>query len=62
VLSTKVFNRIKDDLTIWESESINSLANDGQLTAYKHDGFWQPMDTLREKIYLEKLWNNGEAR
>jgi glucose-1-phosphate cytidylyltransferase len=38
-----------------------ALANEGQLMAYEHDGFWQPMDTLRDKIYLEKLWNEGKA-
>jgi len=45
----------------WESYPMNKLASDGQLMAFEHDGFWQPMDTLREKYLLEKYWESGEA-
>ena len=45
--------------TIWEQEPLEQLAEDGDLVAYRHDGFWQPMDTLRDKLYLEELWQDG---
>jgi len=61
VLSPKVFDRIKDDSTVWEQEPLKSLAKDNQLMAYKHSGFWQPMDTLRDKIYLENLLESKKA-
>ena len=61
VLSKDVMDLIKDDETLWEKEPLEALAKDGQLAAFKHDGFWQPMDTLREKIYLEELWRSKEA-
>lgn len=61
VLSNEVLNLIKDDSTIWEREPLESLANDGQLAAFSHSGFWQPMDTLRDKIHLEELWASGHA-
>jgi len=61
VLSPKVIERIADDSSIWEGEALSGLAKDGQLSAFKHDGFWQPMDTLREKVYLNELWNTGKA-
>jgi len=61
VLSPKVFKRISGDECIWELEPMKSLSNDGELMAYQHKGFWQPMDTLRDKNYLEKLWLNDEA-
>jgi glucose-1-phosphate cytidylyltransferase len=61
VLSPKVLERIEDDTTSWEAEPLTSLAEEGQLAAYKHDGFWQPMDTLREKNLLENLWFNNLA-
>ena len=61
VLNKKVIDRIADDTTVWEREPLESLARDGQLAAFVHNGFWQPMDTLRDKIYLEKLWTDGEA-
>lgn len=61
VLSPQVLNLIKDDSTIWEQEPLMTLANDGQLMAYEHHGFWQPMDTLRDKQYLEELWTKGKA-
>ena len=61
VLSPKVIDRIHGDDTSWEGEPLNSLSTDGQLAAFKHDGFWQPMDTLREKNLLNKLWSSGKA-
>lgn len=61
VLSPAVIDRISGDDTVWEQEPLKSLASDGQLMAYKHSGFWQPMDTLRDKNYLEKLWRSNNA-
>jgi glucose-1-phosphate cytidylyltransferase len=61
VLSPKVIDFIKDDETIWEREPLNELAKRGELSAYKHNGFWQPMDTLRDKILLDQLWDKGAA-
>jgi glucose-1-phosphate cytidylyltransferase len=61
VLAPKVISRIEGDSTTWEREPLESLARDGQLSAYQHTGFWQPMDTLRDKHGLEEMWNRGEA-
>ena len=61
VLSPKVIDRIDGDHTTWEQEPLKGLAVDGQLMSFKHDGFWQPMDTLRDKKYLEELWQSGKA-
>jgi glucose-1-phosphate cytidylyltransferase len=61
VLSPDVLNYIEDDKTIWEREPLELLAQEGNLSAYQHEGFWQPMDTLRDKIYLEELWQSGKA-
>lgn len=61
VLSPKVISLINDDATIWERQPLEELARSGQLEAFKHDGFWQPMDTLRDKQHLEELWNLGKA-
>jgi len=61
VLSPKVLGQIKGDQTIWEQEPLMKLAEDGQLMAYEHHGFWQPMDTLRDKHHLEDLWLSGKA-
>jgi len=61
VLSPKVIDRIKDNTISWEGDPLGGLAKDGELASYEHDGFWQPMDTLREKNFLEHLWNNGKA-
>lgn len=61
VLSPKVIDLIKDDATLWEREPLESLAQQGQLTPYMHHGFWQPMDTLRDKMHLEELWQSGKA-
>lgn len=59
VLSPKVIDRVIDDTTIWEQEPLTSLASDGELKAFFHEGFWQPMDTLRDKNHLEALWSSG---
>jgi glucose-1-phosphate cytidylyltransferase len=56
VFQPEVFNYISDESTVLEKEPLENLANQGQLMAYKHDGFWHPMDTLRDKKYLEELW------
>ncbi|HZP76560.1 MAG TPA: glucose-1-phosphate cytidylyltransferase [Pseudolabrys sp.] len=61
VLHPRVIDRIKDDATTWEGAPLESLARDGQLAAYIHDGFWHPMDTLRDRQYLEHLWSGGAA-
>ena len=61
VLSPKVLNYLKGDATIWEQEPLMRLAEAGELMAFEHDGFWQPMDTLRDKHLLEELWASGEA-
>ena len=61
VLSPKVLDLIQDDQTIWERGPLEVLAERGQLASYAHTGFWQPMDTLREKNYLEELWQSGNA-
>ena len=61
VLSPKVINLIKSDLTIWEGDPLEALAASNQLKAFQHTGFWQPMDTLRDKIHLEELWQSGNA-
>jgi len=61
VLSKEVIGLIKDDQTLWEREPLENLSKNKQLIAYNHDGFWQPMDTLRERNYLESLWLSGNA-
>ena len=61
VLSPKVLDRLSADSTVWEQEPLMGLANDSQLMAFEHAGFWQPMDTLHDKNLLEKLWQNGAA-
>lgn len=61
VLNPGVIDRIDGDATPWESRPLESLARDGQLHAFQHDGFWQPMDTMREKQQLEALWDSGRA-
>jgi glucose-1-phosphate cytidylyltransferase len=59
VLSPKVIDYIADDNTVWEREPLQHLAADGQLQAFQHRGFWQPMDTMREREMLEELWSSG---
>jgi glucose-1-phosphate cytidylyltransferase len=61
VLTPKVLDYLTDDSTIWEQEPLMGLAEDGELMAYEHQGFWQPMDTLRDKNLLEELWEAGKA-
>jgi glucose-1-phosphate cytidylyltransferase len=61
VLSPTVLDLIHDDMTVWEREPLETLARQSQLAAFPHDGFWQPMDTLRDKTYLEEIWQSGKA-
>jgi len=61
VLEPSVIDYITDDACVWEREPMERLAEEGQLSAYKHEGFWQPMDTLRDKVKLEELWQAGAA-
>lgn len=61
ILEPQIFELIEDDATVWEQQPIEGLASRGQLTAYTHNGFWHPMDTLRDKIKLEELWNSNSA-
>lgn len=61
VLEPKVFDYIKGDSTLWEKEPMERLAENNQLNAYKHRGFWKCMDTMRDKIELEQLWDEGDA-
>jgi glucose-1-phosphate cytidylyltransferase len=61
ILEPRVLDRITNDSTVFEKGPMESLARDGQLVAYKHSGFWQPMDTMRDKNYLEELWGTGKA-
>ena len=61
VLSRKVIDLIEGDHTVWERIPLERLAEGGQLAAYQHQGFWQPMDTLRDKMFLEELWDSGKA-
>jgi glucose-1-phosphate cytidylyltransferase len=61
VLSPKVIDYIADDNTIWEKEPMENLARENQIDAYFHAGFWQPMDTLRDKLLLEDMWQSGKA-
>jgi glucose-1-phosphate cytidylyltransferase len=61
VLSPAVLDLIEGDQTIWEREPLERLAQDSELAAFQHHGFWQPMDTLRDKTLLEELWQSGSA-
>ncbi len=61
VLSPRVLDYLEDDSTVWEQQPLQRLATDGELMAWEHDGFWQPMDTLRDKTHLEELWASGKA-
>lgn len=61
VCSPKVLDLIEGDATIWERTPLETLARQNQLSAYLHNGFWQPMDTLRDKLHLEELWASGQA-
>jgi len=61
VLNPEVFDYIKNDSTVWEKEPMEKLTKDGQLSAYKHREFYQPMDTISDKNHLEKLWHDNQA-
>jgi glucose-1-phosphate cytidylyltransferase len=61
VLEPSVIDFIQDDSTVWEKEPLEKLATMGELSAYKHNGFWQPMDTLRDRKYLEEMWSENKA-
>jgi glucose-1-phosphate cytidylyltransferase len=61
VLSPKALDRIAGDATLWEREPLEGLAAAGELRAFRHEGFWRPMDTMREKEQLEELWARGQA-
>jgi glucose-1-phosphate cytidylyltransferase len=61
VLDRRVLDYIEGDATLWERDPLERLADQGQLRAYRHEGFWQPMDTIRERNLLEELWTSGEA-
>ena len=61
IVHPRVIDRIAGDETAWEAEPLEGLARDGQLMAFTHTGFWQPMDTLRDKNRLEALWDSGQA-
>lgn len=61
VADPSVLDLVSSSETVWEAEPLETLATSGDLMAYRHDGFWQPMDTLRDKIYLEDLWSRDEA-
>lgn len=61
VLEPRVFEYITDDSTVWEQEPLQNLAKDGELSAYRHYGFWRPMDTLQDKNVLEEQWKAGKA-
>ena len=61
ILNYKVFDYIKDDTTMFERQPMEKLANEGKLMAFKHNGFWKCMDTLRDKIILEQMWNEKKA-
>ena len=61
VLEPSVFDLVENDSTIWERSPLESLGVSNQLIIYKHGGFWQPMDTLRDKLHLEELWESGKA-
>jgi glucose-1-phosphate cytidylyltransferase len=61
VLSPKVLDRISGDDCVWEQAPLKGLAEDNNLMSYAHDGFWQPMDTLRDTVYLQELWDENKA-
>lgn len=61
VLEPTVIDRISGDSTVWEEEPLAGLASDGELMTWKHHGFWQPMDTLRDKMQLQRMWDSGSA-
>ena len=62
VLNKKIFNYLSNSDTVWEKKPLENLARDNELMSFKHEGFWQPMDTLRDKILLDKLWDENKAK
>ncbi len=60
VLAPGVFDYVEGDATVWEQQPLERLAHEGQLSAFRHRGFWQPMDTLRDRTLLENLWASGQ--
>ena len=61
VLSPRIMDYIDDASIMWEQQPLEKLAKEGQLSAYTHEGFWHPMDTLRDTVMLEELWASGKA-
>ena len=61
MLSPSVVRHLQGDETVWEQEPMRALAAEGRLASYRHDGFWQAMDTLRDRNHLEQLWSSGSA-
>ena len=62
MLNKKIIDYIPEgDFAIWENEPLHNLSKDNQLAAFRHDEFWRPVDTLRDKIFLENLWEEGKA-
>ena len=61
MLDPSTLDLIKDDQTIWEREPLETLAREKQLNAYRHSGFWHPMDTMRDRLYLDDLWQKNKA-
>src|SRR5262249_44350116 len=61
VLNPRVAGYLEDDRSVWENEPLEGLANDGELSCFRHSGFWHPMDTLRDKRQLEEMWDSGRA-
>jgi glucose-1-phosphate cytidylyltransferase len=61
VLSPRLDDHLRDDATVWEQEPMQALAREGQLASYRHEGFWQAMDTMRDRNHLEELWSTGRA-
>lgn len=61
VLSPGIFDYIDNDATIWEDKPLGTLSSEGNLIAFRHEGYWQPMDTIRERHFLEEYWQSGEA-
>ena len=61
VLEPEIFNYLKDDSTVWEKEPLEKMAKQNKVAAYKHDGFWQALDTLRDKNHLQSLWDSNKA-
>ena len=61
VMNRQIFDYIKGDETVWEEEPMKKLVNDRHVNAYKHTGFWKPMDTMTDKRQLEEIWNSGSA-